>query len=245
MNVALLGKTAYNNTLARINRQRGSTLQQYGYLGDVDPTTGVLANVRVDPNNRFGDFQSLLRSHADQAQQAEFNSQERGLHGGMANKAQSDLKYGFGQDSAHLGQNFANQFTDYQDQQSQAKYDYDKALYEQQLQDAQNAIANGDFNPANYGDSSSGSGDYSAPYDGGTLSAATDPYTGAAAEHIAGGYGGYVNAPGGGASAVAAANAALKKAKAPAKPSAARVAKTVAKVVAKKKPTFTQVKKKK
>src|SRR4051812_25414513 len=88
MNVALLGKTAYNNTLARINRQRGSTLQQYGYLGDVDPTTGVMTHVRVDPNNQYGDFQSMLRNQAGLSQQAEFAAQDRGLHGGMANKAQ-------------------------------------------------------------------------------------------------------------------------------------------------------------
>jgi hypothetical protein len=219
MNVALLGKTAYNNTLARINRQRGQSLQQYGYQGDVDPNTGVLTNVHVDPNSRYGDFQSMLRNQATIAQQAEYANQDRGLRGGMANKALSDARYGFGQQSAQLGTNFANTFTDYQDQQTQAKADYDRALYEQQLQDAQAAIAAGNFNPA--GDGGDGSGGDGS--DGWTqVSGSTgypDPYTAGAAAAVAGGYGGYVHPAGGGS---------------PAKPSAARVAKTTAKVTAKK-----------
>ena len=217
MNVALLGKTAYNNTLARINRQRGQSLQQYGYQGDIDPATGVLKNVHVDPNSRYGDFQSMLRNQANIAQQAEYANQDRGLRGGLANKALSDARYGFGQQSAQLGTNFSNTFTDYQDQQAQAKYEYDRALYEQQLQDAQNAIANGAFNPA--GD---GGGDYGGDSTDGWTQVgggyggqpASDPYTAAAAAAVAGGYGGYVHPAGGGK----------------ARPSASRVARTAAKV---------------
>lgn len=220
MNLALLGKTAYNNTLARLNKQRGSTLQQYGYLGDVDPTTGVLSHVRVDPNNQYGDFQSMLRSQAGLAQQAEWANQDRGLRGGMANKALSDLRYGFGQQSAQLGTNFSNQFTDFQDQQTQAKYEYDKAVYEQQLEDARNAIANGGFNPAGNddgGNDDGGNDDGGNDGGGGGGNTSTDPYTAGAAAAVAGGYGGYVHSAGGG-----------KPPKA--KPSRRRVAKTTAKV---------------
>jgi hypothetical protein len=226
MNLALLGKTAYNNTLARINRQRGTTLQQYGYLGDVNKDTGVLSNVRVDPHNQYGDFQSMLRNQAGLAQQAEWANQDRGLRGGMANKALSDLRYGFGQQSAQLGQNFANQFTDLQDQQTQAKYEYDKALYEQQLEDTHAAIAAGAFNP---GGDSGGNDNSQDGYDNSGSSdygSYADPYAAGAAAAIASGYGGYVHAPGGGNSATAAANAALKRAK----PSTKRVAKTARKV---------------
>jgi hypothetical protein len=224
MNVALLGKTAYNNTLARINRQRGQSLQQYGYQGDVDPVTGVLKNVHVDPNSQYGDFQSMLRNQATIAQQAEYANQDRGLRGGMANKALSDARYGFGQQSAQLGTNFANTFTDFQDQQAQAKYEYDRALYEQQLLDAQNAIANGGFNPAGDGGGDGSGGDYGYDSsDGGTVYG--DPYAAGAAAAVAGGYGGYVHPSGGGS--------VPKVGGGKAKPSAARVAKTTAKVTSK------------
>jgi len=60
----LLAKTAYDNTLARINRTRQQSMHQYGYLGDVNPDNGTIQNLRVDPNNQFGDFQSMLRNQA-------------------------------------------------------------------------------------------------------------------------------------------------------------------------------------
>lgn len=226
MNLALLGKTAYNNALARINRQRGQTLQQYGYLGDVNKDTGVLTNIRVDPHNQYGDFQQMLRNQAGLAQQAEWANQDRGLHGGLANKALSELRYGFGAQSAQLGRNFSNQFTDLQDQQTQARLEYDRALYEQQLEDARAAIAAGAFNPADYGDDSGGGTGSDVDYDGGSSASYPDPYAAGAAAAIAGGYGGYVHGTGGGNSATAAANAALKKAR----PSPARVARTTSRV---------------
>jgi hypothetical protein len=149
----LLAKTAYDNTLARINQQRQQSIHNYGYLGDVNANTGVIDNLRVDPNSMFGSYQQMLRGQAGADQQAEFANQDRGLRGGMANKAVSALKYQHGAESAQFGTGFANQFTDYADQLQQATYDRDRALYEAQLVAAQNAISGGDFSPANYGDS--------------------------------------------------------------------------------------------
>jgi hypothetical protein len=146
----LLAKTAYENTLAHINRNRSQSLHQFGYLGDVDPNTGALKNFRVDPNSMFGGFQSMLRNQAQQDQEAEWANQDRGLRGGLANKAYSALKYNHGAESAQFGTDIANQFTDYQDQLQQAAYDRDRALYEAQLEAARNAIGGGDFSPASY-----------------------------------------------------------------------------------------------
>jgi len=37
--------------LIRFNQQRTGLLQQYGYKGTVDPTTGMMTNLGVDTSN--------------------------------------------------------------------------------------------------------------------------------------------------------------------------------------------------
>jgi hypothetical protein len=162
---ALQAKTAYQNALARINSKRQDTLRQYGYLGDIDPTTGVVNNVRVDPYNQYGGLQQMLRNNAQAVQDAEFAAEERGLHGGLAHKAMSDVRYDLGNASQSLGSAFAGALGGFQDEQSQAAYDRDRALYEAELQAARDAIANGDFNPADYSDTN-----YNDPGDNGNPS---------------------------------------------------------------------------
>lgn len=144
----LLAKTAYQNTLARINRNRSQLIRQYGYAGDVDPNTGVLTNLRVDTHNPYGNLQSMYRTHAAQAQEAAYGAQERGLRGGLAHKADADLRYQRGMESSQLGTSLTDTLADYQEQQQSARYDFDRALYEAQLEAARNAIGNQDFNPA-------------------------------------------------------------------------------------------------
>lgn len=199
----LLAKTAYQNTLARINRSRSQTLRQYGYLGDVNPQTGVMQNVRVDPHNPYGNLQTMFRNHALQDQEAQFAAQERGLRGGLANKAYTQLKYAHGAESAQLGTGLTDQVADFQDAQTQAKYEFDRALYEAQLEAARNAISNGDYNPANTGGGGDGGGDGGGGDDGRDpgyvpISPTTfkDPYTAAAALAQAAGYGGYIHPAG-------------------------------------------------
>lgn len=136
---------AYQNTLARLNQQRLATLQQYGYKGSVDPTTGTLSNIGVDPNNPYGNLQQMLRGNAQQDQQAQFQAQERGLNGGLAHQMVTSLKYGHGQASAQLGTALQDALSGYQDQQGQAAYQRDAALYAAEQQAAQNAILNGLF----------------------------------------------------------------------------------------------------
>jgi hypothetical protein len=93
---SLAANTAYKNTLARINQKRSSTLRQAGYLGDIDPTSGMLSNLRVDAYNPYGGLQSMLRGQAGDFQQAQYAAEDRGLHGGLAHKADSELKYQHG-----------------------------------------------------------------------------------------------------------------------------------------------------
>lgn len=153
---AALATRAYNNTLAQLNQQRQAALQSYGYLGSIDPTSGTITNVRVDPMNPFGQLQTMLRSQAQEDQTARYASQDRGLVGGLANQQLSDLHYQHGGQSAQLGTTFANQLADFQNQQTGAAYTRDEALWNAEQLAAEQAIQNQDFTPANPNDPSAG-----------------------------------------------------------------------------------------
>jgi hypothetical protein len=144
----LIAKKAYQEALARINAQRTGTLRQYGYLGDIDPTTGTLRHVRVDPHNLYGQYQQMLGSQAGEDQAALDEAAARGLHGGLARQMVSRLHREHGGQSAALGQNLTGTLADFQDQQNQAAQVRDSALYEAELQAARDAIAAQQFNPA-------------------------------------------------------------------------------------------------
>jgi|SRR5579884_449168 len=143
---------AYNNALARINQNRLSTMRQFGYTGTVDPTSGVITNMAVDPNNQYGNLQQLLRNSALQAQQDQFAAQDRGLHGGLANQAVSNDKYAFGLGSQQLGTQLTDALSSLQDQQDSAAYTRDAALQDAENQATLAAIAAGNFNTADFSD---------------------------------------------------------------------------------------------
>jgi hypothetical protein len=145
---ALGAKTAYQNALTRINSKRQDTLRTYGYLGDIDPTNGTLSNLRVDPYNQFGGLQQMLRSNADEVDQARMAAEERGLHGGLAHKGLSDARYDFGNASQQLGTSLSGTLGGYQDDQNSAAYTRDQTLYNAELDAARLAIENQQFNPA-------------------------------------------------------------------------------------------------
>jgi hypothetical protein len=146
----LAAKTAYQNALTRLNQQRGDTLRQFGYAGDIDPSTGVVNNVRVDANLPFGQYQQDRRQHADQYEQERASAQDRGLgHGGLAAHGVTQLRQGFGADDAALGTGLSGSLSGFQDQQNQAKYSQDSALAEAQLQQTRDAIQAQMFDQAN------------------------------------------------------------------------------------------------
>jgi hypothetical protein len=165
-------KLAYQRALARINQRRNQTLRQAGYLGDIDPESGTIQNLRVDPLNQYGGLQSMLRGQAQRGEQMRFAAQERGLHGGLAHKGESELSYESGREAAEFGQGLTGALGGLQDEQSQAKEAQDAALYEAQLEDARNAIQDQNFNPADftgldypaYGEDPFGSGVKQPPY---------------------------------------------------------------------------------
>lgn len=147
---ALLAKTAYQNALARINQRRGSLLRQYGYTGEFDPTTGVLKGMKVDAHNPYGLYQQMLRSNAIAGDQGRENLADRGIavNSGLGGQMEDNLKWDFGRDSSQLGQSLNDAITGFQDEQTQAKFDMDSALYEAQLAAARDAIDSGNFDPA-------------------------------------------------------------------------------------------------
>lgn len=148
---ALAAKTAYQNTLARINSRRQSVLRQSGFAGDIDGTTGTVKNMRVDGSNPYGALQMLNRSQAMRDEQARWAGIERGLGagGGLAAQLRNQERFEFGREDSDFAQSLLDSLSGLQDEQTQAAFDRDQSLYQAELEAARFAIQNGDFNPAN------------------------------------------------------------------------------------------------
>lgn len=135
----VMANNAYNNALAQLNSQRLNTLTSYGYTGNVDPTTGVVGGVHVDPNAVYGQLQQLLHGDALNDQNAAYSAQDRGLYGGLADQARTAAHYQEGADATALGTSLENDLSGYQQQQQAAAEQRDNALWqaEQQALDAE------------------------------------------------------------------------------------------------------------
>lgn len=139
---------AYKRSLARLNTQRTGILRQYGYLGDVDPTTGQVKNVRVDAGNSFGQLQQLLHGQALEDMNAENAAEDRGLRGGLAHQAEAELHYEHQGQTGNLVNQLMANLAGYDDQQQQAQETLDQALFDLQHSAVQTAADNGEHNPA-------------------------------------------------------------------------------------------------
>lgn len=153
-----IAKQAYQNTLAKIKQKRGNTLLSAGYTADFDDN-GAYTNVRVDPNNAAGGLQQMLRNQSMSHDQASYLAQERGLHGGLANQAQSALQYEHGAQSGEFGRALTGELDSDIAEQRDAVVEYNRALYEAQLQAARDAIAAQMYNPGGGGNDGGGGGD--------------------------------------------------------------------------------------
>lgn len=154
---AATANAAYQQALASINNQRQQALQSFGYTGQIDPTTGQLTNMAVDPHNPYGQYQQMLAQGAGDQRAVLANSMARGLGsvtgargGGLAAQDLTNAKLAFGANSANLGQSLMGTLGDLTSQQSQAQTDMNNALWNAELASAQNAISNQDFNPADF-----------------------------------------------------------------------------------------------
>jgi hypothetical protein len=153
---------AYQNALAQINQNRQATLQQYGYMGTIDPHNGTITSMKTDPNNQFGEYQTMLNTHAGDQRAVLANDAARGLGaasgprgGGLAAQGITADHRSFGADSAQLGANLMNALMGFQTQQNNAQTTMDNSLWQAELAAAQQAILNGMFNTAPAGNDNS------------------------------------------------------------------------------------------
>lgn len=169
---AAIANTAYQNALSSINNQRQQALQSFGYTGTIDPTTGQLTNMAVDPNNPFGQYQQMLGQGAADQQAVQAAAASRGLGavtgargGGLAAQALTNSKLAFGANSANLGENLMGTLGNLTGQQQQAQDTMNNALWQAELASAQNAIQTQAFDPADF------SGVTDQPVSGGSVPA--------------------------------------------------------------------------
>lgn len=150
----LAATTAYQNALAQINQRRTGLLRSYGYQGTIDPNSGTVTNLKVDPLNPYGAYQQLLHSSASASQQARDTAEGRGLHGGLANQLARQVQYEHGAASSQLGQALTDALSGFQEEQLGAAQARDAALYQAQLDAARQAMLDlatqGALYPADY-----------------------------------------------------------------------------------------------
>jgi hypothetical protein len=154
---AAMANAAYNQALSAINGQRQSALQSFGYAGTIDPATGQLTDMHVDPNNPYGQFQQMLGQGAADQQAVQAADMSRGIGpafgprgGGLAAQGLTNAKLAFGANSANLGQSLMGTLGDLSNQQQGAQDTMNNALWQAELASAQNAIQGQDFNPADF-----------------------------------------------------------------------------------------------
>lgn len=99
-----LAQKAYKQSVAELNQERGQLLQQYGYVGQIDPATGLVKNVHVDANNPYGAYQQTLRGYGQAADRLRESNSLRGIRGGLANQGMTAQKFAFGKDTSALAQ---------------------------------------------------------------------------------------------------------------------------------------------
>lgn len=143
-----LAERAYQQALARFNQQRQGLLSQNGYIGDINPATGMVGNVRVDTNSLYGNLQEMLHGQALEDQNAIFGAQDRNLVGGLANQAASELAYEHHGQTTALANTLLDNLSNIDAQQLDAKTALDEALWQLQHSAVAGAIGSGSFNPA-------------------------------------------------------------------------------------------------
>lgn len=199
---------AYQDALASIASQQAQAAQRFGFKMRVDPNTGALLDTQIDPNQQFSSVMNLLTGHAHALRNLRESLTGQGLMGaglkGLAAQRAALLRFQQQGQVAGLGQQFANQYGQLENQRAGARSTRD-ASYNQAANDALNfAISNGWFNtpapqasapsapPGGGGGGSSGGGGGPAPNDtaGGTYPNLSNAVQNAANVQYAAQYGG-------------------------------------------------------
>lgn len=144
----LLARRAYENAMSRFAQRRAQRLLHYGYTRDAQ------GNLSVDPNNEYGQYQQMLRGQDVSSRRLDRYQRASGWGegSGYLGAAREDLQREQGGQGAALGQALAGELADISQGEQGAEYERDRALYQNELEAARDAINQGNFNPANYGD---------------------------------------------------------------------------------------------
>lgn len=151
---ALLANQQYKQRLSDLNRQRQQTMISSGYTGNIDPTTGLLKDFRVDPTSKYGGYQLLNRGQYQQGQEVTAQNIDRGLGtgGGLAAQNLGNARFEWGRQDADFARGIQDQFSAFDRTQMDYMFDRDQALYNAELQAAQSAIGAGDYGSPGGGD---------------------------------------------------------------------------------------------
>ena len=136
-----LAQKYYQQSVATLNLQRQNLLREYGYVGKIDPATGLIKNMYVDNNNPYGLYQQTLKGGGAQQMATREQFAERGIRGGLEHAAETANKFEFGKATTSLANNLQDALLNIQTQQNAAQYQEQNSIVQAQLQALQQAIA--------------------------------------------------------------------------------------------------------
>lgn len=139
---------AYTRAIAQLAQQERGTFQDYGMQGQVDPNSGAV-NASIDPNQRFGIVQELLRSHAGNLHSLRETLSGRNLgRTGLAAKRMSALRQQQSGDLSQVTGGFQKRLASLYNQRGAANQDRLREFNMSESDAVQYALQNGLFNQA-------------------------------------------------------------------------------------------------
>lgn len=181
------GLAQYKKALAQFNQQRQNTMTQYGYVGDTSQDTGVVSNMRVDPTNPYGIYQSLRHNNAMQYTQLRDQAFDRGLGGkGLGAQGVAEARFGWGSADAAMAQALQQTLSGFDRGQQDAYSQYQNLLWQMELERIRELSQN---MPAYYpGGGGGGDGGGDGGSGAGVVPGFSLPYGGSPAIKTGGGY---------------------------------------------------------
>lgn len=153
------GLAEYKKAVARYNQQRLNTMTQYGYTGDVNPDTGVVANMRVDPHNPYGTYQTMRYNNAVNYAQIRDQAFDRGLGGrGLGAQGIEHARFQWGSADAAMAQALQQTLTGFDQGQQDAHQTYQNLLWQIELERIREAAQQAQFPPYSGGGGGGGGG---------------------------------------------------------------------------------------
>ena len=181
------GLAQYKKALAQFNQQRQNTMTQYGYVGDTNQDTGVVSNMRVDPTNPYGIYQSLRHNNAMQYASLRDQAFDRGLGGkGLGAQGVAEARFGWGSADAAMAQALQQTLSGFDRGQQDAYSQYQNLLWQMELERIREESMNmPQWYPSGGGD---GGGGDSGGGSAGVVPGFSLPYGGSDAIKTGGGY---------------------------------------------------------